>query len=327
MTRFLAQDAKHDNEVALRLSHPSVFANPQCLSPSWYAVCRSTKVGRRRPLPLNRFGRRIVVWRTDSGGAQVADARCPHLGADLGQGTLDNGLLRCRFHRWAFDAAGRCVDTAGHKERPTRCLRTYATIERYGFIWCYVAGEPRFQLPVIPEADRFQTIRAPAQLIRVHPHVVIGNGLDLIHFESLHGMRFTQEPTIDTPGEHRIDIQLRGHPRSRVIRWLTGTRRRDIIASFTTVGGNLAISSVTSPLRMHVLFAAQPTEHGHALTQTIWFLPRGLGLAKARAVLLMSSLLHDDRKILERMDFHPSFAEADAPLRRFAEDVEAMGTA
>ena len=56
----------------------------------------------------------------------------------------------------------------------------------------------------------------------------------------------------------------------------------------------------------------------------VLLLPRGWGLKVVRAVVTLYSLLHDDRRILERMEFHRGFAEADAPLRRFADLVDGM---
>ena len=56
-------------------------------------------------------------------------------------------------------------------------------------------------------------------------------------------------------------------------------------------------------------------------------LPRGLGISALRALVLVYSLLHDDRRILDRLDFHAGFGATDEPLRRFAEIINQMEVA
>jgi hypothetical protein len=123
----------------------------------------------------------------------------------------------------------------------------------------------------------------------------------------------------------RVGVTLTGRPRSRVVRRIAGARARDIRAAFTTIGGCLAWVDVESPVRYSVLFTAQPDGDGGCRTQVVFFLPRG-PLACARALATTYALLHDDRRILDGIDFHPGFTERDAPLRAYVESVNAMAT-
>ncbi len=312
----------------LLLHQQRVFANPQCVTPSWYALCSARRLKKRRPITITALGHRFVVWRDRHGKSHVTDARCPHLGADLGQASLvENDSIRCAFHHWTFDPAGRCVSAPGHDEPPDRCLVSYSAVERFGLLWIYFGGEPKFDLPGVSNERAFRVFRAPRQTIAAHPHLVIGNGLDVTHFETLHDVALTQPPTLSQVEPHTLTLQLRGRPRSRLAQALTGTQTCDITASFTTIGGNLAWSTVESPVRFHVCFAARPTADGGSETQTVWFLPRGSLVRMIRAIALMASLLHNDRQILDRLDFHPSFIATDDPLRRFATLVDELGAA
>lgn len=59
-------------------------------------------------------GEEIVAWCDDKGRVCVADAFCPHLGADLGPesgGVVRDGCLVCPFHGFEFDISGRCSAT------------------------------------------------------------------------------------------------------------------------------------------------------------------------------------------------------------------------
>jgi hypothetical protein len=138
-------------------------------------------------------------------------------------------------------------------------------------------------------------------------------------------MTFTEPATWTVDNAHQVSVQLRGRPRSRLWRWLSGTTSRDIAARFSTIGGSLAWASLTSPLRCHVLFTGRPDEHGRCVTQTFCLLPRPLGLRSIHALGVFAALLHDDRRVLDGIDFRPAFAETDAPLRAFAGVVDRLG--
>ena len=64
-------------------------------------------VGKARELPpgLSRTlwvgGRRIALF-NQNGELFAADAACPHMGADLGNGSVSGDTLTCAWHQWRF---------------------------------------------------------------------------------------------------------------------------------------------------------------------------------------------------------------------------------
>jgi hypothetical protein len=60
-------------------------------------------------------------------------------------------------------------------------------------------------------------------------------------------------------------------------------------------------------------------------THTIVPFPSAPGLDWLRGLGLMATLLHDDRRILDKIDFTGQFDESDAPLQAFADVVDALG--
>ncbi len=167
------------------------------------------------------------------------------------------------------------------------------------------------------------TLAPRGQTLACHPHLIIGNGLDVSHYEPLHGLAFTREPKLNVETTS-VRVEFAARPKSRLWRVLTGTTRRDIEATFTSSGGNLALAEVFQPLRFSVLFAAQPVKPRHARTQTVFFFPRGYALRLIRAGFVMANLLRDDRRVLESLKFRPEFTPADAALEAFAKSVEAL---
>jgi thiamine pyrophosphate-dependent acetolactate synthase large subunit-like protein/nitrite reductase/ring-hydroxylating ferredoxin subunit len=68
----------------------------------WYRVAGHGELpeGRVRSAPC---GRRTVCLVHHDGRYSALDNRCPHQGGPLGEGSIENGLLRCPWHGWDFD--------------------------------------------------------------------------------------------------------------------------------------------------------------------------------------------------------------------------------
>lgn len=298
------------------------FNNPSIHLQSWYVAARGRTLspGVVRAWPL--LGRQIVFYRDGAGRARALDARCPHLGANLGHGRVVGEGLQCAFHHWCFGPDGQCQAAPGHASPPRRRTRPYPVQERWGLLWLFNGPQPLFTLPEPPDPPRFWTLCPPAQHIRCHPHLVIANGLDATHFEALHGMELLEEPSLTVEPPYRVTLSLCGRPHSRLLRRLSGSERAPIRATFTTIGGSLAWAAVQSPVEFYVLFTGRPTPEGGCRTQTVFFLPRGPSFLRALAAMYV--LLRDDRRILDDIAFAPAFTEADAPLRAFAALIEEM---
>ncbi len=88
----------------------------------------------------------------DDGHVAAIDARCPHAGAPLNRGWLENGVVTCPLHRWKFEIrTGHCLTD------PSRSIRSYRTrVDDAGTIW--VESENRSDNPdrqdgIRPELD------------------------------------------------------------------------------------------------------------------------------------------------------------------------------
>jgi phenylpropionate dioxygenase-like ring-hydroxylating dioxygenase large terminal subunit len=110
-----------------------------------------------RPLrALRLLGQDLVLFRDAEGRAGLIDRDCPHRGADLAYGRLENGGLRCVFHGWLFDVEGRCLETPAEPAGSRLCesirQRAYPVIEKAGVLWAYLGeGAP----PAFPDFDCF----------------------------------------------------------------------------------------------------------------------------------------------------------------------------
>src|SRR5437764_7957030 len=65
------------------------------------------------PLPVQVLGEQLVLFRDDQGRPGLLGLHCSHRGADLSYGRCEAGGLRCLYHGWLYDAAGRCLEQPG----------------------------------------------------------------------------------------------------------------------------------------------------------------------------------------------------------------------
>jgi phenylpropionate dioxygenase-like ring-hydroxylating dioxygenase large terminal subunit len=117
------------------------------------------------PRRVKLLGECLVAFRDSEGRAGLLGEHCPHRRASLYFGRNEAGGLRCVYHGWKFDVAGRCLDMpsepAGSNFRNKVRAEAYPVIERAGLLWAYLGpAEKRAELPEfewlgLPAAQRY----------------------------------------------------------------------------------------------------------------------------------------------------------------------------
>ncbi|PNU02341.1 Rieske 2Fe-2S domain-containing protein [Novosphingobium guangzhouense] len=158
---------------------------------TWFPLCRSTDVEPGKTLGRNFLDGRVVVYRTQSGEANVVSAYCPHNGADLSVGRVEGEALVCAFHHWQFDTSGKCLRT-GNNDRITSGMKVfrYPVLERFGLIWAFNGEEPLFDLPDMGLPDEELTFHEEIPIIDLlaDPWVFMCNTSDFNHITCVHGI-------------------------------------------------------------------------------------------------------------------------------------------
>jgi nitrite reductase (NADH) small subunit len=67
-------------------------------------VCRANEVPEGEGKTLEVNGRLIALFRT-GGQYHAIDDVCPHMGASLSGGYVENGIVTCPWHAWRFRLA------------------------------------------------------------------------------------------------------------------------------------------------------------------------------------------------------------------------------
>lgn len=178
----------------------------------WYPVAYSVDVV-QVPRPVRVLGENYVIWRGRAGAVGAAVDECPHRGARLSQGWIEDGDLVCGYHGWAFAPSGACTRIPQNDPDapiPPRA-RTLSVLveERYGLVWI-CPGMPRAGIPDLPEADdpRFVLIHEIMEVWRASAPRVIDNALDVSH------LAWTHRNTIGdstNPRMNNLVVQRDGH--------------------------------------------------------------------------------------------------------------------
>jgi phthalate 4,5-dioxygenase len=146
--------SKEQNELMTRVG-PGTPAG-KLLRRYWQPAALGDELQGPRPVKAVRLlGEDFVVFRHENRYGLIG-RQCPHRGADLAFGRLEDGGLRCAFHGWLFDVDGRCLETPAEPEGSRICeqvrARACPVIEKSGVLFAYLGeSEP----PAFPSFDCF----------------------------------------------------------------------------------------------------------------------------------------------------------------------------
>jgi nitrite reductase/ring-hydroxylating ferredoxin subunit len=197
----------------------------------WQPAALSDELMVPRPVvPVRLLGENLVLFRDSEGALGLIGRRCPHRGADMCFGRLEDNGLRCPFHGWHFDRSGQCIEQPGEPEgsRMFEQIRSpaYPVVERNGIIWAYMGpGAP----PAFPDFDCF---RAPDSHVFAFKGLWECNwlqalevGIDPAHASFLHRFLQDEDPGDsygkqfrDTAADTNVPMTrlLREHPRPEI---------------------------------------------------------------------------------------------------------------
>ncbi len=161
----------------------------------WYPVCFTRELDEFPVMQTRLLGENWAVFKTGDGGYGIVDERCPHRGASLVYGIVEDDGLRCGYHGWKFDTAGECVEILAEpdsspKFRAGCSVRSGEAQALGGLVWAYVGDGPAPELPRY-EAYVMEGIRDVGHAtIPCNWLQIMENSVDPYHVEALHGNYF-----------------------------------------------------------------------------------------------------------------------------------------
>ncbi len=176
----------------------------------WQPVWRSQDLGIGQALPVRIMGEDFTLYRGESGTPHAVAARCAHRRTVLSAGFVEGDAIRCLYHGWKYDAAGRCVEQPAELDEEFCAkvrIRAYPTHEYLGLVFVFMgAGEA-------PPPPRFPEFEEPGGLLHAgcytrlcNYYQNIENGVDEAHLPFTHRRTLFDELNRDVP---RIEAEER----------------------------------------------------------------------------------------------------------------------
>lgn len=158
----------------------------------WQPVFRSHKLGKNTAKTIRIFDEELTIYRGESGQPHLVSGRCPHRRTLLSTGWVEGEDIRCMYHGWKFDAAGKCMERPPENEAAppaSICIKSYPVREYSGLIFAYMGeGQPRdFDLTrkdALEEPNRVTVVREetwPCNWLQM-----VENSLDAAHVSFAH---------------------------------------------------------------------------------------------------------------------------------------------
>jgi 5,5'-dehydrodivanillate O-demethylase oxygenase subunit len=160
----------------------------------WHPIAASVelKVDAEMPvIPVKMLGERLALFRCEDGTLGLVAERCPHRGAALSYGLVEDDCIRCPYHAWKFNKQGQCVDQPAERDasklKERVQINAYPVQEQGGLIWAYLGPAPapllpRYEFVVREDYDHDVGIsRMPCNWLQVAE-----NTMDPVHIEYLH---------------------------------------------------------------------------------------------------------------------------------------------
>ena len=160
----------------------------------WYFIETRQVIEKAKLISKTWMGQEIIAWTDGEGAICVAEAHCPHLGANLSPevgGRVVNGQLVCPFHGFAYDATGQCISTPYTNPPPTARLRLIEIREHTGLIfgwWGIDRRPPQWPMPDEQEdTEGWSSLERRSVQFAGHPQETTENSVDYSHLNYVHG--------------------------------------------------------------------------------------------------------------------------------------------
>ena len=121
----------------------------------WHPVAAAAELTEQKPIrAVKILGEDLVVYRDKAGRYGLVGEHCPHRLASLAYGRVDEEGIRCPYHGWKFDGAGKCLEQPaeppekGFKDRIQHVA--YPVEYLGGLIYAYFGPAPA---PLVPRWD------------------------------------------------------------------------------------------------------------------------------------------------------------------------------
>src|ERR1700722_892674 len=160
----------------------------------WWPIAGASELDGVSTKPVRLLGEDLVLYKDIGGRYGLLDRHCCHRRADLSYGYVEQHGLRCNYHGWLYDEAGRCLeqpyDDLAHPEAHLKDqirIKAYPVESLGGLLWAYLGPAPA---PILPNWEFFNWKNGFRQIVISEVPCnwlqCQENSIDPVHVEWLH---------------------------------------------------------------------------------------------------------------------------------------------
>src|SRR5436309_8207626 len=144
---------KEENERLTQIGPGT--AGGELLRRYWLPFATLQDVSEENPTSFVRLlGEDLVLFRDTRGEVGLIGDHCPHRGASLLYGRVEERGIACAYHGWLYDNAGNCLETPAEPAKSLLHLTVKArAYPGQKFIACYWAYLGPLPPPAMPRHD------------------------------------------------------------------------------------------------------------------------------------------------------------------------------
>src|SRR6188472_1857425 len=119
----------------------------------WMPIAAVSDFDDKSIKPVRLLGENLTLYKDLSGTFGLVDRHCPHRRADLANGWVEEGGIRCSYHGWLMNAAGDCIEqpyeqTVHPRDGKSGCrIKACPVRELAGLLFAYMGPAPAPELP------------------------------------------------------------------------------------------------------------------------------------------------------------------------------------
>lgn len=175
---------------------------------TWYVACTPDEI-EAKPLGRQICGERIAFYRGAEGKVCAVEDFCPHRGAALSLGYVENGNLVCGYHGLVMGCDGKTVSMPMQRVGGFPCVKSYPVVERYGFIWVWPGDARQADEALIPHLEWAVSPEwaygGGLYHINCDYRLMIDNLMDLTHETYVHTTSIGQDEIDESPVHTKVE--------------------------------------------------------------------------------------------------------------------------
>ncbi|WP_321462965.1 aromatic ring-hydroxylating dioxygenase subunit alpha [uncultured Vibrio sp.] len=174
----------------------------------WYVACTPDEIA-KAPLARTICNEDIAFYRDGEGKVAAVQDFCPHRGAPLSLGYLENGELVCGYHGLRMGRDGKTTSMPKQRVGRFPCVKSYPVEERHGFIWVWTGDKELADTNAIPHLEWANNPEwaygGGLFHINCNYQLMIDNLMDLTHETYVHASSIGQKEIDEAPVRTRLE--------------------------------------------------------------------------------------------------------------------------